>query len=108
MTLGTTEFIRRFLLHVLPRGFMRIRHYGFLSNSKRKKNRIICESVFKSMKKAESAGKTSQLKTPWHKRIEEQTGVNPLLCKKCGNAVLVVVRELLPLAKRIGNDVISP
>lgn len=32
LTLEATEFIRRFLLHVLPRGFMRIRHYGLLAN----------------------------------------------------------------------------
>ncbi len=36
MTLGTNEFIRRFLLHVLPRGFHRIRHYGLLAASARK------------------------------------------------------------------------
>ncbi len=35
MTLKAEEFIRRFLLHVLPKGFMRIRHYGFLSNRNR-------------------------------------------------------------------------
>jgi Putative transposase len=35
MTLGTDEFIRRFLLHVLPRGFHRIRHYGLLASSAR-------------------------------------------------------------------------
>ncbi len=36
MSLPGTEFIRRFLLHVLPQGFMRIRHYGFLANRCRK------------------------------------------------------------------------
>ncbi len=36
MTLGADEFIRRFLLHVLPTGFHRIRHYGSLAGSKRK------------------------------------------------------------------------
>ena len=36
MTLGTDEFIRRFLLHVLPRGFHRIRHYGLLAGSARR------------------------------------------------------------------------
>ncbi len=109
MTLDTTEFLRRFLLHVLPCGFMRIRHYGFLSNSTRKKNRITCESIFKSIKKREGSSKPSQVKIPWHKRIEEQTGVNPLLCKSCGNAVLVVIKELLPLSKNDQvNYVISP
>ena len=38
MTLATDEFIRRFLLHVLPRGFHRIRHYGLLASSARKDN----------------------------------------------------------------------
>lgn len=36
MTLGVDEFVRRFLLHVLPRGFHRIRHYGLLAGSARK------------------------------------------------------------------------
>ena len=36
MTLAAHEFIRRFLLHVLPEGFQRIRHYGFLANGHRK------------------------------------------------------------------------
>jgi hypothetical protein len=35
MTLATAEFIRRFLIHVLPKGFHRIRHYGLLANGNR-------------------------------------------------------------------------
>ncbi|MEQ6335645.1 IS91 family transposase, partial [Sphingobium sp. MK2] len=38
MTLATDEFIRRFMSHVLPRGFHRIRHYGLLASSSRKAN----------------------------------------------------------------------
>jgi hypothetical protein len=38
MTLGTHEFIRRFLMHVLPKGFHRIRHYGLLANGNRAAN----------------------------------------------------------------------
>ena len=38
MTLATDEFMRRFLIHVLPSGFHRIRHYGFIANTKRKDN----------------------------------------------------------------------
>jgi hypothetical protein len=41
MTLGTTEFIRRFLLHVLPKGFPRIRHYGLLANRSEKLQRCV-------------------------------------------------------------------
>ena len=36
MTLGADEFMRRFLLHVLPNGFHRIRHYGLLVNTGRR------------------------------------------------------------------------
>ena len=38
ITISAVEFIRRFLLHSLPRGFVRIRHYGFLANRNRNKN----------------------------------------------------------------------
>ena len=38
MTLGAPEFMRRFLLHVLPGGFHRIRHYGLLANAGRRAN----------------------------------------------------------------------
>jgi hypothetical protein len=38
MTLATDEFIRRFLMHVLPKGFHRIRHYGLLANCSRADN----------------------------------------------------------------------
>ena len=38
MVLDAAEFIRRYLLHVLPKGFMRIRHYGLLANRCRRKN----------------------------------------------------------------------
>ena len=35
MTLGAEEFIQRFLLHVIPKGFVRVRHYGFLANHRK-------------------------------------------------------------------------
>ncbi|MBD2843556.1 transposase [Paenibacillus sp. IB182496] len=42
MTLEAMEFIRRFLQHVLPSGFQRIRHYGFLSNANRQTKLLQC------------------------------------------------------------------
>src|SRR5947209_2460385 len=42
MDLEADEFIRRFLLHVLPEGFQRIRYYGFLANRDRKKKLVRC------------------------------------------------------------------
>jgi hypothetical protein len=46
MTLPAAEFIRRFLLHVLPDGFMRIRHYGYLANRHRRARLATCRSLF--------------------------------------------------------------
>jgi hypothetical protein len=45
MTLAATEFIRRFLLHVLPRGFMKIRHCGFMANRARTAKRDLCRQL---------------------------------------------------------------
>lgn len=45
MTLEATEFIRRFLLHILPRGFVRIRQFGFLSNRARAKKLALCRTL---------------------------------------------------------------
>ena len=45
MTLDATEFIRRFLLHVLPNGFMHIRHYGFLANRFRQRKLALCRQL---------------------------------------------------------------
>ncbi len=42
MTLDADEFIRRFLLHVLPGGFQRIRHYGFLGHRYRRAKLALC------------------------------------------------------------------
>ena len=45
MTLEADEFIRRFLIHVLPPGFPRIRHYGLLANRHRKEDLALCRTL---------------------------------------------------------------
>ena len=50
MTLGAHEFIRRFLLHVLPDGFQRIRHYGFLANGHRKAKLAVIRHLLNAVK----------------------------------------------------------
>jgi hypothetical protein len=45
MTLLATEFLRRFFLHVLPRGFVRIRHFGFLANRFRASRLALCQRL---------------------------------------------------------------
>jgi hypothetical protein len=45
MTLDGAEFLRRFLMHAVPRGFMRIRHFGLLANRVRARNLAICRRL---------------------------------------------------------------
>jgi putative transposase len=45
MTLAADEFIRRFLLHALPDGFHRVRHYGFLANRRRSEKLALCRTL---------------------------------------------------------------
>jgi len=45
MTLDAVEFIRRFLLHILPSGFVRIRQFGFLANRARREKLAICRAL---------------------------------------------------------------
>ena len=45
MTLAAEEFIRRFLLHVLPKGLVRIRHYGWMANRHRRECAELCRAL---------------------------------------------------------------
>jgi hypothetical protein len=45
MTLSATEFLRRFVQHVLPRGFVKVRHYGFLANRRRQNRLEVCRRL---------------------------------------------------------------
>jgi len=45
MTLSAAEFLRRFFQHVLPKGFVRIRHFGFLSNRFRSRQLVLCQRL---------------------------------------------------------------
>jgi Putative transposase/Transposase zinc-binding domain len=58
MTLTTDEFLRRFLLHVLPRGFMRLRHFGFLANRQRGEHLARCRQLLASPNLSNSSAPT--------------------------------------------------
>ena len=59
MTLEAVEFIRRFLLHVLPSGFVHIRHFGFLANRKRKEKLALCRSLLDGSQTVSQSGADS-------------------------------------------------
>jgi len=90
MTLETQEFARRFLLHVLPRGFMRIRYYGFLANCCRAERLKLCRRLLpaaktepESVNEVQPGGDQSDL---WSA---------PKTCPSCGQGKMIIVGEIL-------------
>jgi hypothetical protein len=80
LTLSLDEFLRRFLLHVLPKGFVRIRNFGFLANRRRATLLPLCLHLLGSVPQPEqdlSGSKDSS--APW-------------LCPKCGGPMKVIER----------------
>ena len=77
-TLSASEFIRRFLLHVLPSSYMRIRHFGFLANRNRKEN-ITC--LKKLLGVSSDAGDKSS--HSMEELMLELTGKDILKCPQC-------------------------
>ncbi len=92
MTLDACEFIRRFLMHVVPSGFMRIRHYGFLGNRYRQVKLALCRRLLgiasergmaKSCDPCESDGSASE--SDAH-----------AVCPACGNGRMWIIETFRP------------
>ena len=99
MTLSATEFTRRFLLHVLPRGFVRIRHYGFLANRVRQDQLALCRKLLgESPLKPHAAGS----------RGDEDSGAEPVACPACKNGRLIRLIAVPPLLCLIEPRMNSP
>jgi hypothetical protein len=88
MTLQADEFIRRFLLHVLPNRFMRIRHFGFLANRSRKLQLNRCRELL-GLEQPSLAGKKST-----RQLMLEVTGFDLALCPACRVGTLVILAQL--------------
>ena len=95
MTLSADEFIRRFLLHVLPDGFQRIRYYGFLGNRYRKEKLERCRCLLGMSAPAVPFSETTSDKD-YHDRYEELTGDSLYRCPQCGQGRMLVVKILAP------------
>jgi hypothetical protein len=95
MTLDAFEFIRRFLLHVLPDGFMKIRHYGILSNRNTKSKLSRCMKLLGVHPLDPNREKHQE---PWQDLLERITGVDPRICPHCGKGKMVLNRVLNPSA----------
>jgi hypothetical protein len=92
ITLSALEFVRRLLLHVLPSGFVRIRHYGLLANRHRHEKLDLCRRLL-------GAGSTAEPGSPEETR-EVRESVSPItptrVCPVCGAGRMIVIEELPP------------
>jgi hypothetical protein len=94
MTLSADEFIRRFLLHVLPDGFRRIRYYGFLGNRYRRNKLEQCRRL---LGMPAPADQTNTSEKDYQDRYEELTGKSLHQCPQCSLGRMLVVM-ILPRA----------
>ena len=101
MTLSTDEFIRRFLLHVLPRGFQRIRQFGLLANRQRRHKLALCRKLLGD--------------APWHtvfhqplprdyqSLFETLTGQSLKQCPACRAGTMKCTERFAPLASLVNG-----
>lgn len=85
LTLHVDEFLRRFLLHVLPRGFVRIRHFGFLASRRRGALLPLCQQMLSAASPA----------TPHPASTHSDSRSQPVplwICPLCGGPMVVIER----------------
>ena len=87
MTLSPEEFMSRFLLHVLPSGLHRIRHYGLLANASRKSN-LAAARLFLAVPVDVTPGKDGAT------AANDEFAAKPpiFVCRHCGRPVAIVMR----------------
>jgi hypothetical protein len=102
MTIKAVEFIRRFLLHALPKNFVRIRHYGFLANRNRTKN----------LEKIRRLNAMPESQQAVAKSVEEMmlklTGIDITICPCCKKGKMRIVAEIPMYTGICANEIIRP
>jgi len=99
ITLDAHEFIRRFLLHVLPDGFMRIRHFGFLANRSKKQALAQCRKLLKLDPALPEIPKQSAKDL-----LLKLSGIDLSRCPSCQKGTMIVVAELPPISSSSRYD----
>lgn len=94
MTLTATEFLRRWLLHVLPRGFVRIRHYGLFANRDRKERLRKCQQLL--MDPEELPATTDVRGTAAPPLLQDRGAVEGWQCPRCNVGRVHCTRQFEP------------
>jgi hypothetical protein len=92
MTLAAPEFIRRFLLHVLPPGLQRIRYYGWMGNRHREEKLALCRQHLKMDPKPE-APEDLEASTDYRDRVQALTGLSLSQCPMCRKGHMVTIEQ---------------
>jgi predicted Zn-ribbon and HTH transcriptional regulator len=99
MTLTAEEFIRRLLLHVLPKGFVKVRHFGFLANRGRRDNVLLCRKLL-------AASSTGPPGLARHDSNSSDPDANTVArCPRCKVGSMKMVEILVPQADAIGQSI---
>ena len=97
--LPTQEFIRRFLLHVLPHGFVRIRHFGLMApRHAHTKLEIARQLLLALLPTASADPPTEHQHLSWQQLLFKLSGIDLTVCPNCGGTIL---RKPLPETLRL-------
>ena len=102
MTLPAQEFMRRFLLHVLPSGFVKVRHFGFLANRGRRDNVRLCRKLLA----ASSTGPPGLAPPDAHSNEPEANTVDR--CPRCKVGSMRMLEVLAPQADASARSGVIP
>lgn len=89
MAIEAHEFIRRFLLHILPKGFMEIRYFGFLAHKNKKQAIPILRKLINPEAKL-----PEKVKETIQEIILRLTGSDMTCCPKCKKGKMVIIKDL--------------
>ena len=88
-TLPGEDFLRLFCQHIIPHGFTRIRHYGFLSSASKRKSLALIRASLKVQPPVQQ-----EKDKPWQEIVFDRMGIKPGVCKCCGGEMVVI--EIIP------------
>lgn len=88
MTLPAGEFVRRFLLHVVPQRFVRVRHFGLLANPVKAALVRLCRRLL------HQAELQPPMSRPWYDLFQELTGLDPRRCRRCADGTYRKLNDL--------------
>jgi hypothetical protein len=91
MPLNATDFLHRFILHVLPASFIKIRHYGILST----RNKTECITLVRNLFDVPMIAKIQKGKS-WMDIFESVYGRHPKLCHCCNKGMMIAMESYLP------------